>query len=249
MTSALHSILLYAAIALAMCACGRAKSAVEPWSLADTEVCLRCGEVYRIPFTGGSADYTLHNPAPDAAEVTAVGGGDAGGQALVLRGKSKGTSQITVRDNRADRSVCIVLRVVDPYFALLGSVHTDPGRQDHLLAWDTNLYLNSDGRFILTTFTDGLPIKPALIARGTYRETPAGDSGGYDITIAPDGMHMPPQTYAVAAGSPLAAMLESWDLAAPVSDLDMCELPNRAGSRGARYWLSTAERLPSHLRF
>lgn len=240
------------AAALLSGACSGENLKSAGWDLADTDVCIRCGEVFELPFNGGSSDYKIHNPAPHTADVMAVSSGSHvypghSEQALVFRGKSRGESTVTVKDNKSQRAVCIRLRVVDPYIALLGTVHTDPQQQDNLLAWDTNLYLNSDGRFILTTFTDGMPVKPALITRGTYTVQPVAD--GFDITVTPSDVKLPPQTYRLAAQSPLAQVLASWNINRPGSDLDMCTLENLADARTGRYWLTPSERLPSGMAF
>lgn len=242
------------AVAAAMLsgACSGENLKTAGWDLTDTDVCIRCGEVYELPFSGGSADYTIHNPAPQSAEVMAVSSGSRiypghSEQALVFRGKSKGESKVTVKDNKSSRTVCIRLRVVDPYIALLGTPHTDPERSDNLLAWDTNLYLNADGRFILTTFTDGMAVKPALITRGSYTVTPVAD--GFNITITPSNLKLPPQTYHIDGSGALAQVLASWNIDRRDSDLDMCNLANLADGRSGRYWLTPSEHLPSGMAF
>lgn len=242
-------IALFGILAAGCVSEGPASSA---WSLADTELDLRCGEVLELPFTGGSADYTIHISDPSKAEVMAVNASDKAypshaEQALVFRGKSSGHTEVSVRDNRTERAVVIRLRVTDPYIALLGTPHTDPGRQDRLLSWDTNLYLNADGRFLLTSFTDGMAIKPALITGGTYTIAPT--DSGFDITIRPDDAALPPQTYSVAASGELASILTTWDINRPDSDLAMVTLPNKSTSREARYWVTPSEHLPSGLAF
>lgn len=249
----MKSIYLGAALAAAaLTGCMSENPAASSWNLADADVCIRCGEVYEMPFAGGSSDYTIHNGSPESADVMAVCSDSEAfpahnEQALVFRGKSRGTSEVTVRDNKSMCTVCIRLRVVDPYVALLGTEHTDPVNQDNLLAWDTNLYLNSDGRFLLTTFTDGMAIKPALITRGSYTVEPTSD--GFDIELTPSDVKLPPQTYRLAASSPLAQVLASWNIDRPDSDLDMCVLPNAADGRTARYWLVASERLPGGMNF
>lgn len=253
MTTVRYTILSTLLAVLLLAGCRPVNTTVAPWSLADTELRIRCGETYTLPFTGGSADYTIHNTSPGAADVMAVTGAtphhpEHDTQALVISGKTRGTTHITVTDNRTDRSVCIVLHVVNPYIALMGSQHTDPGQQDRLLAWDTDLYLNSDGRFILTTFTDGMPIKPGLITRGTYTVTPAPD-GTYSVTITPSDLKLPPQTYTLAADDPLAALLDAWNIDIPDSDLALSTMPNRSDGRVARYMLTPSRRLPEHLSF
>ena len=55
----LHIII--GAAALLTGACGTGTYRGTPWNLHDTEVVLRCGEVFEMPFKGGSTDYTIHN--------------------------------------------------------------------------------------------------------------------------------------------------------------------------------------------
>jgi len=223
------------------------------WTLADADICIRCGEVYKLPFKGGSNDYSIANDAPEMVEVMAVSSASRlyphqNDQAIVFRGRKVGTTEVKVKDNKSRSVVCYRLRVVDPYIALTGSVKTNPEYQDSLLGWDTNLYLSSDGKFLLTTFTDNMAIKPAHIARGRYEITDAAD-GESLITLHASDLAVAPQTYRVPREGALAEILASWDIDRPDSDLDLCMMPNVSGNGSARYWVTPSLHLPSGMGF
>lgn len=223
------------------------------WTLTDADLCIRRGEVYRLPFKGGSADYSIDNDSPETAEVMTVltasqlypGHND---QSLVIHGRKTGEAKVRVRDNKSRNVVLYRLRVVNPYIALTGSVKTNPQYRDSLLAWDTDLYLRDDGRFLLTTFTDGMPVKPALIARGTYVISD-GNDGKRLITLTTADLAVAPQTYVLPDSGALAEILATWDIDRPDSDLDLCMLPNTSGNGSARYWVTPSQRLPDGLAF
>lgn len=79
------------------------------WTLADADICIRCGEVYKLPFKGGSNDYSIANDAPEMVEVMAVSSASRlyphqNDQAIVFRGRKVGTTEVKVKDNKS-RSV------------------------------------------------------------------------------------------------------------------------------------------------
>ncbi len=231
--------------AIILLCCGACSRNTSVWTLRDAEVNVRRGETVSLPFEGGTGTYDITAQSPDVAmAVVRLSAEGAAADTIHISGCAKGISDVTVRDCGSHQVVCLRVRVVEPYMALLGCEHVDPGRQDALMAWDTNLYLSSDGKYILTTFTDGLPIKPSLLDRGTY-EAVRDEAGNYRLTFSPEVTRGGRRSFDVKAASALAETLDSWDLGRPDSDFDMCEMTNTAVGTTARYRLSMAEHLPS----
>ena len=142
--------------------------------------------IRRIPFTGGSGDFSLSVSNKDVLEAEICDG------YVYITPKEKGRTNIEVRDNVDDRSVTIQVKVVAPYLCLqVGGPLPDakPG-----YGYGDYLFLVNDGKSSVYWFDESFNLKGTEHGHSFYfmKEASrfyfslplAGDVFTYDITGA-----------------------------------------------------------------
>lgn len=131
-----------------------------------------------IPILSGNGDYTLKVEKPEVLDAK-VWTDKVKGEHLMLTGKQKGSTSVVVKDNVANETVTLNIKLTDGYLGLAVKNSNHPALENNVWVY----LINNDSRecYFLQGSNEGHIPTSAILSRGTY-----------SFSVEKDGDHLIP---------------------------------------------------------